>query len=225
MELLPTVTVSDFLPSQDLNDLVTTIMNNSHPVEYRGHDVLSQSTDLVSIRHVLNENKLKDMADLLSDKMFPLLGKSPIFKELWILEEYQPLGWHTDCHHVCTDPGEDQFYTIIIPIETIQTSTIVANEHGWVMPNPLDGLVLAEYARSARIVPLDQRFTKEFWKDQLSHCPDFSRSLFTPHSQFQWTQGSLLAFDRRRWHASDNFIKNNISCKKAIVSFTNVDSL
>jgi hypothetical protein len=32
----------------------------------------------------------------------------------------------------------------------------------------------------------------------------------------------LLAFDRRRFHASDNFLDNSVASKKAIVTFTNI---
>lgn len=222
MELLPTVVIPDFLSTQELNNIVSTIMNNSHPVEHRGYDVDSTSNGLVSIRHVVNNSHLDLVASPLADQLLKCLGQRPIFKELWILEEYWPLGWHTDCHHVCTDSGQDQFYTIIIPLVDANTMTVIADQIGWVMPNPLEHLEIVDYAATAKLVPADHRIPMDFWKNNLGHCPQYSRSFFTLHKTFEWRRGSLLAFDRRRWHASDNFFNHGIDKKTALVSFTNV---
>lgn len=223
-ELLPTVIVPEFLSEQDLDHMVNLIMQNSHVTTHRGYDVNSHTDDLVSFRHVINEQYLPVVSDLLSARLLPHLGRRPVFKELWVLDERWPLGWHTDCHHVCTSPGQEQFYTIIIPLATVDSITVITDQTGWIMPNPLDHLEVEDYLSTAQTIPPAHRIPMDVWKQRLDHCYPVSRSFFTLHNTFEWHRGSLLAFDRRRWHASDNFLKQGLDKKVALVSFTNVES-
>lgn len=38
---------------------------------------------------------------------------------------------------------------------------------------------------------------------------------------FKWLPGSVIYWDRKLLHASDNFLKNNVTEKTALVLFTN----
>jgi hypothetical protein len=54
----------------------------------------------------------------------------------------------------------------------------------------------------------------------LGHCRTKDRFYLSVQKVYQWQQGDLLIWDRQQWHASDNYLHNDIKQKRAIILFT-----
>ena len=225
MNLLPTVVVPNFVTDGEMQNMLRIIQQQGKIVNYTAGDVNNDSDQtVVSTTVTVIGKQIDPITDIIGARLKDIFGKETVFQELWILDEYHPLGLHTDAHQLV--PTDDQllYYTMLIPLEDLDSCTIITNQYHEVdYSSPGSEVLLADYLKHTRPLPKEQRITEEFWKANLIHTPLLARPFFSLDQIFKWNRGSLLAFDRRRWHASDNFLANGIAKKSAIVSFTFVN--
>jgi hypothetical protein len=209
--ILPTVTVTDFLTRSEIKYLVGLIMSDPCVQEVFARDT---NTQCVSRRYYPNSTNHKIIANYLvarleSHDIFPTIDS------IWILEAFIPFPIHNDVLHVIPESGQSRYYTLILPIEEVEAKTFICQETA-------DSEYIDDYMKVSQPIEESQRFTQDFWEKNLSHCPINQRQYVSHEFTFDWALGSLLAFDRRRFHVSNNFLTNGITSKKALVSFTNV---
>lgn len=228
MNLLPTVIVPNFVSDFEIQTILRIIQEQGKIVKYNANDIVDGETDqvVVSSLQVVSNEQVDPIMDMIGDRLKLALGSTPVLSSCWILTEHYPLGLHTDSFQLAVGEQEDLYYTILIPVDDFETCTVLTNQHCDVTrESQTQEVFLSEYLKGRPLLPKDQRITAEFWKQNLSHSGELNRPFFSLEQTFEWTKGSLLAFDRRKWHASDNFLKNGLDKKVAIVSFTSVNRL
>jgi hypothetical protein len=226
MNLLPTIVVPNFVTDSELAAVLDIIQEQGKIVKYNANDIVDGETDkvVVSSLQVVSNEQVNPIMDILGNRLTLALGATPVLSSCWVLTEHYPLGLHTDSFQLAISEQEDLYYTIIIPVDNFETCTVLTNQYCDVArESQTQEVYLNEYLKGRPLLPKDQRITDEFWKQNLSHSGELNRPFFSLEQTFKWTKGSLLAFDRRKWHASDNFLKNGLDKKVAIVSFTSVN--
>ena len=144
---------------------------------------------------------------IVNKKLENIFGEFNV-RDCMILEETKPWDIHTDFDKGDTDP----YFACLIPLEHDgkDTHTVVFNEEAknkeeiFELPdssNKLDTQTLA----------------------MLDHCNDKKLQRVSLLSSYKWKRGSLICWHRKLLHASDNFQKNNLDKKKALVMFLNKD--
>lgn len=211
MNLHPTKILDNFFSESDLKFMVSMIQQDHRVHESRNLYGNSDRPD--GVRYVAQNNSHQAIAEFLDRRLEGLLDQPATFNQIWSMIEYVPFEFHADWDFD-NAPGKEIYYTILIPLETVNTRTIIANEAG-------DTNFFFEW--KPRVKPISNHFSRDFFKQHLSHCAKDQMYYLSHHATFEWRRGSLLAFDRRRWHASDNFVANGLKSKEAILSFTHVD--
>jgi len=233
MKLLPTITVPNFLSSDEVELVKTMIQQDGRSSK------LEHGGDFYAHVWTLNTNGNKHpVEELILSKLKSILPCNTLFYDIWYQQQSNPHGFHTDYYHPnFEDNIDDQqhasftfheskygnrlpYYTILIPTDDNAENfyTILSNQSS--TTPKLDECIKNENFRK---LPEDQQISKEFFNRYLSHCPPYERSFFSLHQNLQWEKGKLLAFDRRRFHASHNYLADNIPHKHYITSFSLVD--
>lgn len=128
-----------------------------------------------------------------------------------ILQAIKPYDVHSDYivqdnHVPISDPNTNPpTYTIVIPIIDGNYSTIIFDQLA-LFNNFMD------YKENNPI--LEKYCSNEDWQKYCSHCHHDDQKYLTIKEVFNWTKGTLFAFNRKSFHCSSNF--GNTS-KKAIV--------
>jgi hypothetical protein len=144
--------------------------------------------------------------EIVNEKIEKITGIKQKVIQSYILESYYPFEVHTDLgpvHH------EDPAYTFIIPLDDYDTNTIVFNEY---------------HETSSELQDFKDSYTGELTlripKDiaiRLSHLYPTDLRYLTVKNVCKWAKGSLIAFDRRYYHCSDNYLKTGVENKKALL--------
>lgn len=71
--------------------------------------------------------------------------------------------------------------------------------------------------------PLPDHNAEPIWDQHLDNNPRPWAKYLSVKLMAPWVSGSVIAWDRRLLHASDNFVKKNIAEKSALVLFTQHD--
>jgi hypothetical protein len=161
-----------------------------------------------------------------TDSLYPILKKLVIDKLEKSLErqinlhhgvslnEIRPLGIHTD--YFKGDNNSD--LSIIIPLtgHNELTHTVVFNQSSVTVST------LAEYAANDN-KKLDNN-AKDLYNNLCSHIPSNLLEYVSVKGIYQWIPGSVIYFDRKLFHCSDNFLANGLERKQAFVIFTTLDN-
>lgn len=133
-----------------------------------------------------------------------------------ILEAYLPYNIHNDVVTAGFVPNEttDAAWTFIIPVADYDSHTVVFHQgHDHIK-------IPEEWIAKTNPQPHTEEIDWELHERYLSHCnPDFLRYL-TIEDLFAWRKGALFAASRRKYHVSDNFPKNGLANKRAIVMWS-----
>jgi len=119
-----------------------------------------------------------------------------------VLVEFMPWNIHTDYSKGDLNPGK----AILIPWQTQQSNTLVFNE------TCTDTFV--DYP------VVSNHITQYDYEKYLSHCDWDDAQRVSLKEIFAWERGKAVTWDRRLLHTSDNFIKNGVDKKIALVIFT-----
>ena len=119
-----------------------------------------------------------------------------------ILVEFSPWVIHTDYCKGDDNPGK----AMLIPWQTQKSSTLVFNE---ICTTVFENYPLVE-----------NHVTHEQYEKYLSHCSWNDAQKVSVKEIFDWERGRAVTWDRTNLHSSDNFIKNGVDSKIALVIFT-----
>ena len=133
----------------------------------------------------------------------------------FLLESYVPYEIHNDYKWIEASDDEIPFYLIIIPVSTGQAKTIIFNQHG-----NGEYLHFVDYKKDHQPVPDNERLSEEEYQKYFSHCWPQERHYISINKVFDWEVGSVLLCDMRYFHASDNFLTNDITQKSCITLMT-----
>jgi hypothetical protein len=146
-------------------------------------------------------------------------------QQIHILNAISPYTIHSDVvlrDGVPLPEGYAPAWTFIIPVETVNSNTIVFEETSDEDYQQTDSVTkkgIAYYTSiNAPYNPprIDQATVQKYF----SHMPPEFLDYLTIQEVFPWVKGSLFAADRRRFHSSDNFFANGLTYKRAIVAWT-----
>jgi hypothetical protein len=158
-----------------------------------------QPTDLI---YPFIKRKVLDRLETLLDRPISLVHGM-------LLKENKPWGIHTD--YVKGDSNPDM--GILIPLNNgpVNTHTVIFNES---CVDSFDSYMLTNKKSINSAVDMHDAL--------LSHETTERLEYVSLTGAFQWYPGSVIYWDRKLLHASDNFLKNNVVEKTALVLFTNV---
>ncbi len=125
-----------------------------------------------------------------------------------------PGGPHSDTY---TENIEESKYfarTIIVPLYTCNTNTIIFNEK---LPNLVE---VGKYIDSLENV---NSIDDETYEKYLTHMPREWTNKLTIDTIFPWIAGDILVFDRHKIHCSDNYEKNGLTNKRGLVIWTEIN--
>jgi hypothetical protein len=131
-----------------------------------------------------------------------------------LLHEEVPWGIHTDAYHCSKFPDRESALSILIPysldnsVENLdQGYTLVFNE--WTTTND-----------SILQLPDQDNSAVSIYQEHLSHNPLDVVKKLTVKGIYQWQLGSVIYWDSRLLHDSNNFLRYGLSSKQAIVIHT-----
>lgn len=140
------------------------------------------------------------------------------------LNEISPFAVHSDYYHKSI--GEP-YRAFLIPIsanhnidQVGMTNTVIFNEEDTFVDNS-DTRAYNSASWMQTKTPKDNNALITHPRE-LSHVPDDVLKCLTVQNVLNWTKGSLLWWDEKLLHVSDNFIANNVQSKQAIVVHTYV---
>lgn len=157
-------------------------------------------------------NKIKDLT---SNNIQLLFGS--------YLNEKTPWNVHCDYYHKLI---HEPYKAFLIPIsvnedinQVEKTNTIIFNEEDtYVSPNIKNKEWSPKLWNTNKIKK--ENNARIFFEEYLSHESINTLECLTINNILNWKLGSVLHWDENLLHCSDNFIKNNISSKQAIVMHT-----
>lgn len=205
----PTVSITDFLSLAEIEFLVNLIMTDS----FMEGD-LDDNGLYVSKRHYPTAQNHKIVTDYLIKKL-ETHNIFPVIDSLWILEAFVPFPFHNDVNYIIPELDQSRYYTMIMPIEQVKAKTIICKQTA-------DLEFVEDYMQTNQPINESQQYSLDFWQQHLSHCPIEYKPYLSHEFTFDWNPGSLLAFDRRKFHSSDNFLSKSVASKKAIITFTTI---
>lgn len=141
-----------------------------------------------------------------------LLGKKIQLHIGMILKSVMPFGIHTD--YVKGDLQPDLAILIPLNITDLATHTIIFNEEC------LDNF--SNYLSQADQLEVN---AKSLHKTLCSHETQHRLERVSVQGIHKWTPGSVIYWDRKLLHCSDNYIDRDIKEKRALVLFTNTDNV
>ena len=140
-----------------------------------------------------------------------LLPEPFVIEQGQILQSHLAYDIHTDYYikvdHQLQPLSGTPYYTVIIPTETVDSHTVVFDQSA-----DYNDFYLYKQKNDR----LEHPESSELWNTHCSHCWPKDREWLTIESVLPWKLGSLIAFDRERFHCSDNFTKQ-LSVKEAFV--------
>jgi len=114
--------------------------------------------------------------------------------------------------------------TFIIPLSDCDTNTIVFNEH---IPNEVmathhpTGQNVTEYVET-KLQRIGDTIDDETRNKYLSHVSPSFCSHISIDKIFPWKKGSMLIFDRKILHCSDNYSIDNLKVRRGLVIWSEI---
>lgn len=162
-----------------------------------------------------SENIYPIVKKLVISKLDQVFGRKINPHHLVALKEVRPLGIHTD--HFKGDTMSD--LAIVIPLTSIEelTHTVVFNQSSETVAT------LAEFIADPTTIKLDNN-AKYLYNNLCSHIdPAEALEYLSVKGVYRWIPGSVIYFDRKLFHCSDNFFDNGLEYKRAFVIFSTLD--
>jgi hypothetical protein len=124
-----------------------------------------------------------------------------------LLKEKKPWGIHTD--YKKGDINPDIAFLIPLNNTLINTHTVVFNE---VCTDTFDAYKL----KNTKLINNATNIHDKLMSHELAENLEY----VSLYDSYPWIPGSVIYWDRKLLHASDNFLKNNLTEKTAMVLFT-----
>jgi hypothetical protein len=162
------------------------------------------------ITSILDNPSMKNSELFLKEKMYKEFGDDLVIGGIHILESHTPYRTHIDGIYGEYGIDDDHYgaYTVVIPLETVDSNTVIFNEWYTNSKN------IDEYIQTSD--PIDS-IDDETYEKYLSYEVREKMRYLSIETVFPWKIGSLLATSRYKWHCSDNYLKNGIASKTAVI--------
>jgi hypothetical protein len=221
MNISPTICVDQLFSDSELECLTKIISENSKITIDRGqnyNDAVGIGRDygkLIAEWHDLDFDDLPELKKNILPKINQAIGCELIVQDLHMLTSYRPYMLHNDVTSVRGITRKEfkncePEYTIIIPLETCDSCTVVFNETHNASNN--FEIFKKEYTDN-----LTLKLDKKLILERLTHLHPKDLLYLSLHVLQPWNKGAMFAIDRRYFHCSDNFLKRNVVSKKSIV--------
>jgi hypothetical protein len=204
-------TIPNFISQDDINFLENVIKTSS----YKLLDNTYKPDSPTAWYEYFEPEGEKQILDLLLPKLKEALHTEIKINDIHTLTSFIPYQIHSDVASGGNQDFDDfdPAWTIIIPLDNYDSYTIVFNEESFETKNP--------YEWMNDKIPKDTNLT-DFFKQYLDHNNLILANYLSIDTMFKWDAGSLNASKRSQFHASDNFIKNGITEKRAIIMWTTI---
>jgi hypothetical protein len=152
----------------------------------------------------VDDFKKKLLSKILTPYLKPIIGNFEIGKAV-ASNSYNPGEIHTDYYEITGNPH----YAILIPLETVNSHTVVFKEGSKVS--------FEEWMPTAKKADNNCAYLHD---TILNHIPKEELEFVTLDSISKWDAGSLIIWHMLAFHTSDNFIGNGLTNKKSFIIFT-----
>jgi hypothetical protein len=144
---------------------------------------------------------------LILEKLEKVLDKKLNLTHGMLLKEEIPWTIHTDYNKGDSDPG----LAILLPLNTeeVNTHTVVFNEES---TTTFNDFVLNNNKLETN--------AKDLYNNLCSHEDIDNLEYVSLLGAFKWIPGSVIYWDRKLLHCSDNFLQQGIKIKTGLVIFT-----
>jgi hypothetical protein len=168
-----------------------------------------EDTDLSEENTRLNDTNGLSKTDItLLEKLFKEHLINERIHQAMALVEIAPWHIHADYNKGDKNPGK----AILIPWQTCDSHTLVFNE---ICTESLDSK-----SDIVNFPKVDNHVSRELYEKYMSHCQWEDAQKVSIKEIFAWERGRAVTWDRTLLHTSDNFIKNGVDIKIALVIFT-----
>jgi len=223
--IFDTKVVTNFLTEDEVN-LILSEYEESHKqfVDapfYRDGVLQNHTQGIICNDHAGNKivmPNFKQTANLVETRLKANFPGEFSIGTMHILKSYQPYKCHTD--GIVGQADVDDFhygaYTFVIPLETVDSYTIVFNEYYE------NGKLLDEWLADNPDMQPKNVISDEIYNKHLdAEFKDYMNYL-SIDTIFPWTKGACLGMSRYKFHGSDNFPKR-IHSKLGIIVWTVCD--
>tara|TARA_B100001057_G_scaffold495609_1_gene595064 strand:+ start:272 stop:844 length:573 start_codon:yes stop_codon:yes gene_type:complete len=107
------------------------------------------------------------------------------------------------------EEGQTPGWAVLFPLRSDGTSHTIVFPEQSKNPSPAEDDAVTGYV-----------FTEEE-KKLLSHAPDYSMQRVSSPVIIKWSAGDVIAWDRKNFHSSDNFLEHGTTYKDSVILFTN----
>jgi hypothetical protein len=191
--------VDIFTPEESVNILhiLTKLPNSKNTGDFKAYTNGFQTKDF--IYPAMDKLVIKKIETALGIKINLLHGM--------LLKEETPWGIHTDYVKGDDNPG----LAILIPLNTedSDTHTVVFNQQ---CLDRFDNFILTNKKL--------ENNAKDLYNNLCSHETISRLEYVSLLAAYKWYSGSIIYWDRKLLHSSDNFLQNGIKQKSALVLFT-----
>lgn len=164
-----------------------------------------------------NDPAWNKLVDIIQPKLENAFGKGIRASHIHVLDSRFPYGLHNDAEQPNMKIAPNPAWTLIIPLEDVDSTTYVFNERSgykdpwsWIHANDI---------KAKDSYSID----KEKFAEDFDPFTDYELMRYlTVESTFKWKRGSCFAADRYRYHCSSNFFNKGIDGKRAIIVWTSV---
>jgi hypothetical protein len=148
--------------------------------------------------------------DTITALIKPILGDFEVDKS-HILTSLLPWDIHNDVEIKCEAIDRVPQAVVMIPLEDCSARTIIFDQWS-------DNFRFNLYKDANP--PIPNHVPAAIWNSMLAHCWPKDRFWLSINQVYNWKRGDVVVFDRRNWHASDNFPVNGLDQKRSIILFT-----
>lgn len=182
-------------------DLILKILNTIKDSKVTNHAYANGFTKKDVVHKAIERVVCQKLESVLKHKVNVHLGM--------LLKEDNPWLIHTDYDKGDQDPALAYLIPLeIFPNASYKTSTIIFNEE-----------CTTTFAEFMKHSPKLERNARHIFDQHYSHgikeCLDYVSTQFIA----EWQLGSVIYWDRKLLHTSDNFLKNGVTEKRALVLF------
>lgn len=206
--LLPSVIQEQFLSSDEVDFIVEFVQTTVKVWEDQTDDNRIQSYYYPWSYYSKDFSKIREIFDA---KFKKLTDINLVIDHSHIFQSRLPYDVHSDFYQVKLLPKNlYPAYTIIIPIEDYDSHTIAFNQYSEIKK--------FDPSQYPKLNLIDDHTYKKY----LSHVNQNIIDRLSIKEIFSWKKGSIHMCDRKYYHCSDNYFKNNIFGKKAIIMWTSI---
>jgi len=215
---IDTRTIHHFVSDEEIN-FIKNYMNRTDIDFMRYDDYHPKTGNYVCYTKNIFSEQHPEVTNILLPRIYKEFSPKLKIQDIHMLYSSEPYGIHSDVlsgdweNFVTTTPA----WTFIIPMENYNSNTIVFEQ---ISP---DIKTVSEWASTTGAQKLNA-ITPEQVEKYFSHLPKDDLEYMSIEAIFPWTKGSLFAASRSKFHTSDNYIKNGIPGKEAIIIWTYFNS-